>query len=211
MADKYHSMKELYTFEPMENYKLTIRRNRSKVLVMSPHGGAIEYFTSEIADAVAGQDFKFHDFAGIMPERNFANLHVTSKHYDCALAKSLSDDSLYTLAIHGCTGKENERVTYLGGQDTAGCEIVKRHLEQAGFVVKAAPPHLSGLGRDNVVNQNQRGMGIQLEISIAQRLAFTYMPMISLLLRKKYSKFFAPYCSALRQALSELSGETLSN
>ena len=54
MADKYHSMKELYTFEPMENYRLTSRRRPdSGVLILSPHGGGIEFLTSEIAREVA--------------------------------------------------------------------------------------------------------------------------------------------------------------
>ena len=63
MADKYNSMKELYSFESMKHYKLTTRRMRtSKVLVFSPHGGAIEKLTSEIANEVAGKDFKIHEF-----------------------------------------------------------------------------------------------------------------------------------------------------
>ena len=202
MADKYNSMKELLSLEPMKHYRLSSRRRKtSRVLVMSPHGGAIEYFTSEIADRVAGKEFKLYDFAGIMSEHNFANLHVTSSHYDCALAKGLNEDSDYTIAIHGCKGSNNERVTYLGGQD----------LEHAGFTVKEAPENLSGKGPDNVVNQNRRGMGIQLEISMAQRMALTYMPIISALLHKKYSKYFERYCDALRIALSEMSREPLTS
>lgn len=205
MADKYNSMKELYTFEPMENYRLTSRRRpESGILVMAPHGGAIEFFTSEIAHQVAGNEFSLFDFAGIMPERNFANLHVTSRHYDCSIAQRLALEAAFSLAVHGCKGKDNERVTYLGGQDQLGRELVYNHLTRSGFQVKEAPAHLSGIGADNIVNRNLRGMGIQLEISLAQRLAFTYMPAVSFLIRKKHSPKFYLYCDALRGALKEL-------
>lgn len=205
MADKYNSMKELYTFEPIENYKLSTKvRNGSPVLVMSPHGGGIEFFTSEVARGAAGEDFSFYDFAGRMPEGNFNNLHVTSRHYDCSVARRLTQEASFTLAVHGCKGKDNEKVTYLGGQDTLGRQIVERHLSAAGFTVREAPPHLSGIGDDNIVNMNKRGMGIQLEITLAQRLAFTFMPMIAFAIRKKYSRFFHRYCNALHAALSEL-------
>lgn len=205
MADKYNSMKELYTYEPLENYRLTHRmRSGSGVLILSPHGGGIEFLTSEIAHAVAGDHFSLFDFAGMMPERNFSNLHVTSRHYDCSIARRLSFVSRYSLAIHGCMGKDNEKVTYLGGQDQTGRDTVRRHLEKAGFTVRDAPPRLSGLGDDNIVNQNQRGMGIQLEITMAQRLAFTFMPVVSLVIRRKYSRFFRRYCEALQSALFEL-------
>ncbi len=205
MADKYHSMKELYTFEPMENYRLTSkRRPDSSVLILSPHGGGIEFLTSEIAREVAGTEYSLFDFAGMMPERNFSNLHVTSKHYDCSIALRLAGEAEFSLAIHGCTGPENERLTYLGGQDQRGREIVQAHLTAAGFRVEEAPGHLSGLGDDNIVNRNRRGQGIQLEISMAQRLAFTYMPAISFVIRRKYSPHFLHYCAALRSALAEL-------
>lgn len=211
MADKYNSMKELYSFEPVKHYKLTTRaKPSSKVLVLSSHGGSIEFFTSEIASQVAGDDFKYFDFAGVMPRGNFENLHVTSKHYDCSLVKKLNASAHYSLAIHGCTGEENDRVTFIGGQDEMGQLLMRKHLEAAGFKVKDAPSHLSGLGNENVVNQNQRGMGIQLEISKAQRQAFTSRPVISILTRKKSSKTFERYCAALRAALSELSAEPLS-
>ncbi|KAF5051229.1 poly-gamma-glutamate hydrolase family protein [Proteiniclasticum sp. QWL-01] len=209
MADKYNSMKELFTFEPMENYRLTTRsRAESGILVMSPHGGGIEFFTSEIAHEVAGETFSLYDFAGQMQERNFSNLHVTSRHYDCSIARRLSALSRCTLAIHGCMGKDNERTTYLGGQDRTGRAIVERHLRAAGFEVADAPAHLSGLGDDNIVNQNQRGQGIQLEISMAQRLQFTFMPVVGFLIRKKYSRHFHRYCEALRSALLELASLT---
>lgn len=205
MADKYNSMRELYTLEPMDHYQITSRRRpESRVLVLSPHGGGIEFLTSDIAHEVAGGDFSLFDFAGKMPERNFSNLHVTSRHYDCSVAQRLAREADVSLALHGCMGREGERVTYLGGQDLTGRELVRAHLTRAGFIVREAPSHLSGLGDDNIVNQNRRGMGIQLEISMAQRLAFTFMPAVSFVIRRKYSKKFYQYCSALRAALEEL-------
>lgn len=204
MTDNYNSMEELFTREPRAHYKLTTRsKPNSRVFVVSPHGGSIEYLTSEIADTVAGDLFKYHDFAGRLPESNFAKLHVTSRNYDCLLVERLNAESLYTLAIHGCTGKPGEKVTYLGGKDQVGRELVRRHLEAAGFKTAEAPPHLSGLGDDNIVNLNQRGMGIQLEISYAQRRELAELRLAT----SDRFNLFNRYCSALREALGELSGE----
>lgn len=206
MADKYNSMKELYSFEPLHNYRLTHRLNsNSPVLILAPHGGGIEFITSEIAHEVAANHFSLFDFAGVMPERNFSNLHVTSRHYDCSIAKRLSSKAHFSLAIHGCKGEESEKATFIGGQDRLGRQTVQRHLEQAGFIVKEAPAHLSGLGADNIVNQNQRCMGIQLELTTAQRQAFISMPILSFITRKKHSSLFYRYCDALRNAMIELS------
>lgn len=209
MADKYNSMSQLYAYEPKSNYKLTHRaRPESPVLILSPHGGAIEYPTSDLAREVAGEDFSLFDFAGRMDSGNFKNLHVTSRNYDCKYAKRLSAAAHFSLSFHGCRGKDNERVTFLGGADQVGRDIVQRHLEQAGFTVKEAPPHLSGLGADNIVNQNQRGKGIQLELSTSLRKSFVSQSIIKRLLNRGTSTPFSPlfykYCQAVRNALLEL-------
>lgn len=204
MADLYGSMEELFTSEPRAHYKLTTRpQPHSRVLVVSPHGGAIEHLTSEIADSVAGETFKFHDFAGRLPEGNFDRLHVTSSNYDCLVVDRLNRTAHYTLTIHGCKGQPGVRVTYLGGKDQAGRALVRKHLEDAGFLVENAPPQISGMGDDNIVNRNQRRMGIQLELSGALRRQ---------LLREGgpgRGNSFHRYCRALRSALSELSGEAI--
>lgn len=205
MADLYSSMDELFTAEPRAHYKLTTRPHpRSNVLVVSPHGGSIEKLTSEIADTVAGENFKYHDFAGRLPDGNFARLHVTSRNYDCLVVDRLNRKSLYTLTIHGCKGKPGIKATYLGGKDHKGRELVRKHLEQAGFTVKDAPPHISGMGDDNIVNRNQRRMGIQLELSGALRRQFLHEGGAS-----ASGGSFHRYCQALRSALSELSGEAI--
>lgn len=205
MTDRYGSMEELYTEEPRAHYKLTTRpQPDSRVLVVSPHGGSIEWLTSEIADTVAGETFKFHDFAGRLPEDNFARLHVTSGNYDCLAVEALNQDSLYTLTVHGCIGHPGGKVTYLGGKDDAGRELVRKHLERAGFTVQDAPPHLSGMADDNIVNCNQRGKGIQLELSSALRRSFIEEGRPSGGIGS-----FRRYCQALRSALSELSGEAI--
>lgn len=205
MADLYSSMDELFTQEPRAHYRLTTRRQPlSKVLVVSPHGGSIEKLTSEIADTVAGENFKYHDFAGRMPHDNFARLHVTSRNYDCLLVEQLNRDSEYTLTIHGCQGRTGIRATYLGGKDLKGRALVRKYLEQAGFTVTDAPPPIAGMGDDNIVNRNLRSMGIQLELSGALRKQFIFEGGPS-----KSGNSFHRYCKALRGALSELSGEAL--
>lgn len=201
MADRYRSMQELYDNEPRRHYRLTTRRRpHSRVLILSPHGGSIEWMTSDVARQVAGDQFNLHDFAGRMKSLNFETLHVTSKHYDCLAVQELNQTVDYSLAIHGCRGWQ--KITYLGGQDDVGRRIVRKHLEADGFITEEAPPHLSGLGRDNIVNQNLRGMGIQLELDTSLRQSFEGPPGSG-----GYHPSFYTYCHALQAAMAELSGE----
>lgn len=209
MADKYQSMSQLYANEPQKHYQVSHRKHpNSPVLILSPHGGGIEALTSDLAREVAGDDFSLFDFAGRMSAGNFKNLHVTSRHYDCMLAKRLSTAASFSLSFHGCRGKDEEKITFLGGGDSVGREIVQRHLEQAGFNVEDAPPHLSGLGEDNIVNQNKRGKGIQLELTTSLRKSFISHSILKGLLNRSSAKNFSPlfykYCAAIKSALFEL-------
>jgi len=79
--DHYHSYSELAEHE-VEGTDFTItvfRRPFSAVAVIAPHGGKIEPRTSEIARAIAGEDFNLYLFEGIKKRGNYAALHITSR------------------------------------------------------------------------------------------------------------------------------------
>jgi phage replication-related protein YjqB (UPF0714/DUF867 family) len=64
--------------------------------------------------------------------------------------------------------------TMIGGADHDLKQKVYDKLVQAGFNVELLDEsdRLSGSDPDNIVNKTTRGMGVQLEISTAQRNAF---------------------------------------
>src|ERR1019366_7404121 len=60
-----------------EDFDIVCRPRRSPVAVIAPHGGEIEPGTSEIAAAIAGDEFNLYCFEGCKPSGNIG-LHITS-------------------------------------------------------------------------------------------------------------------------------------
>jgi phage replication-related protein YjqB (UPF0714/DUF867 family) len=61
------------------DFEILICRLSSRVAVIAPHGGGIERGTSEIARAIAGEDFNVYALEGIKPTGNYKALHLTSR------------------------------------------------------------------------------------------------------------------------------------
>src|SRR5580704_3841422 len=99
MADKYRSFPELAAAETQGGYEVRTRYSGA-TLILAPHGGGIEPGTSELAEAIAGDDHSLYLFEG-MKQRNNRDLHITSTNFDereCMTALHRSDR---VVAIHG--------------------------------------------------------------------------------------------------------------
>ncbi len=169
--DQYRDMRELLKSEPEDSYKIRIRETDSPVLVVAPHGGKIELYTSTIGDGIANEVFSFFDFQGqIEAGSNYEKLHVTATNYNVPALQAINKEARVTLSVHG-VANDDLQMTFVGGRDTAGANKVIQALKEAGF--DAAPPLLTASGehRRNFVNRNASRAGIQLEITTAQRRA----------------------------------------
>ena len=149
-----------------ENVDFLVRikeRTSSSTVIIAPHGGGIEPGTSEIAEAIAGPDLSFADFAGLKATGNGV-LHITSTNFDEPRCITLAEAADHVLTIHG---EDHKRpVVYLGGRDTELGGRIREALAKAGFAVKEHPnPQLQGLAKRNICNRNRRGAGVQLELS----------------------------------------------
>jgi phage replication-related protein YjqB (UPF0714/DUF867 family) len=142
----------------------------SPLIVVAPHGGAIEVRTSEIASAIAGTDHTQCHFKGKLPTgQNFPRLHVTSEHWDVEECLILIGQRTHALSVHG-TAKPG-KIAYIGGRDTATGAELAAALGTAGFtVVQPAPPDIAGTSVDNFVNKDADGAGVQLELTSDLRL-----------------------------------------
>ena len=169
--DYYRDMKELLKKEEPDSYKILTRTADSPILVVSPHGGKIELYTSTISDGIAGEDFNYFDFQGqIEAGSNYERLHVTATHYNAPQLQELNSKAKVTLSVHG-VANDDLRMTFVGGRDKVGAAKVIAALNEAGFEAAPPPPSISGEHRRNFVNQNASKAGIQLEITTAQRRA----------------------------------------
>ncbi|GAA3112382.1 poly-gamma-glutamate hydrolase family protein [Streptosporangium carneum] len=134
------------------------------------HGGSIEAPTTQLADYAAGATNAFYSFEGIKSSGN-SKLHITSTAFDEPRGVGVVTNSDHTVSWHGTSG--TTATTYVGGRDTAAIARVRAELIAEGFhVTEPVPPDLNGNSTANIVNRNSRGMGVQLEITRAQREAF---------------------------------------
>jgi phage replication-related protein YjqB (UPF0714/DUF867 family) len=164
MADSYPSFQDLERNEREGEDWIREYVNRSSgVLVMAPHGGWIEPFTSELARAVAGNDFSFYTFQGLKRAGNEA-LHLTSHRFDEPLGVSAASAARWVVAIHG-ERSSNREFVMVGGLWTAFRERVQTEFTQAGIPVEGPRDGLEGVNPGNICNRGQTGMGGQLEIS----------------------------------------------
>lgn len=151
------------------DYEIISRDTDSDTAVIAIHGGAIEPGTSELAETVAGDEYDFYTFYGMMPSDNLS-LRITSTNFDEPIARNLVEESDRTLSIHGFTG--STELTYVGGRDQDLVDRLKKSLAVAGFEVEDAPMRLAATDVLNICNDNALKAGAQIEISAAQRLLF---------------------------------------
>ena len=167
--DSYRSYRELAEHE-VEGTDFTItvfRRPFSAVAVIAPHGGRIESRTSEIARAIAGEDFNLYLFEGIKERGNYAALHVTSRRFDEPSCLELLSTCSFVIAIHGCVGGD-ERVL-IGGLDNSLKDKVATELRQLGVNVQNDGHSFQATDPNNICNRGQSNRGVQLEFTRALR------------------------------------------
>jgi phage replication-related protein YjqB (UPF0714/DUF867 family) len=156
----------------------------ARTTIIAPHGGGIEFGTSELCLAIAGYHPATlavapgtgitHDywmFEGLRPSHN-GELHVTSTHCDDGVAVSLCAGSLNVLALHGCGTvqaglPDDAEVVLVGGRNATLKQHLIDELTTAGFdaVDAAGHPNLDGTDVDNIVNRTLLGMGGHLELT----------------------------------------------
>ncbi|MDT0149979.1 poly-gamma-glutamate hydrolase family protein [Priestia aryabhattai] len=172
MADTYKNFEELRQVNTYESdYNLLMGFGTSGILFMTPHGGGIESGASELCMFSAGTKHSYYALEGWRSSGNTA-LHITSTHWDEPNGTRMVKESNYTVSYHGYASSTKN--TKIGGRDLKLMQLVKANFEAAGIPCELEPTtsNIAGAEPTNIVNKNKRRMGIQLEISTAQRTAF---------------------------------------
>ncbi len=162
MKDRYSCYRELRkACAQGVDYVIRLRRGPSRVAVVAPHGGRIEWGTSEIARAIAGNEHTFYEFAGIRSRDN-ARLHIASHRFDEPLALEVIRRCRALIVVHGCRGEEP--AVFVGGNPGSFRDQVRSALAAGNFPV-ARHPRFRGRHPDNLCNRIPGVMGVQLELS----------------------------------------------
>ncbi|MHB1128012.1 MAG: poly-gamma-glutamate hydrolase family protein [Bacillota bacterium] len=168
MADRYTNFRELQTYEKEGlDYRIRTSHRWHRVLIIAPHGGKIELYTSQIAQWIAGKDFAWYVFEGIKDGDN-QGLHITSHNFDEPTVFDALSEAEQVLTIHGQRNIIDEFVI-VGGLDLKLCTELSCSLRRADFSVIDGGEGYRGERRTNICNQGRNGKGVQLEISYGLR------------------------------------------
>lgn len=172
MADKYTDFADLARHERHGvDFAISSQKRRSPVAIIAPHGGKIEFGTSQVATAIAGRDHNLYRFEGSKRRDNF-DLHITSTNFDEPICTELVRSSETVVAVHGLEGARH--FIEIGGLDEGLRNAICASLRAADFaaeVVTSGPT--AGTSPGNICNRGSRGVGVQLEISKGLRDALT--------------------------------------
>ena len=142
-------------------------RPGSSTVILAPHGGSIEAFTSDIARGIAGEEYGLYLFEGLLRAGNFASLHLPSERFDEPGCLQMLADCDRVVSVHGCS-VAGEAV-FIGGRDRALGEAVAASLRAEGSACQDAVEKLAGQDPRNICNRGRAGQGVQLEVSLELR------------------------------------------
>ena len=166
-SENYSNFCELQLHEQEgQDYRINVSPNWHQVLVIAPHGGKIELYTSQIAKWIADEDFAWYSFEGIKGDN--PKLHITSHQFDEPTLLLALQEAGTVLTIHGKKGSVDEFLE-IGGLDTKFGHELRVALQHQGFIVREAKQGYRGEVATNICNRGCTGKGVQLEISFALR------------------------------------------
>ena len=151
-----------------QDYRIVqLPRPGSSTVILAPHGGSIEAFTSDIARGIAGEEYGLYLFEGLLRAGNFASLHLPSERFDEPGCLQMLADCDRVVSVHGCS-VAGEAV-FIGGRDRALGEAVAARLRAEGIACQDAAEKLAGQDPRNICNRGRAGQGVQLEVSLDLR------------------------------------------
>lgn len=171
LAKDFQSYADLAAaYQRGQDYRIVqVPRPGSSTAVVAPHGGGIEAYTSDIARAIAGEDFGLYAFEGLLRAGNFAALHLSSDLFDEPGCLDMLASCDRVVSVHGC-GAPGETVL-LGGRDDVLRGAIAAQLRAAGLTCEDASSGLAGAHPRNICNRGRTGSGVQLEVSMDLRLS----------------------------------------
>jgi phage replication-related protein YjqB (UPF0714/DUF867 family) len=167
MDDKYPNFKELQKHEHEDNYRIVLQDRLSPVLIIAPHGGGIEPYTSKLATSIAGDNFSLYLFEGRKTGHN-KDLHITSHHFFEDRLDKVLESADVVLTVHGLK-EPNDELIYMGGLDRELSRKISQALRSKGFTIKEYVPGYEGKEPLNICNRGRTGKGVQLELTYTLR------------------------------------------
>jgi phage replication-related protein YjqB (UPF0714/DUF867 family) len=174
-ADKYSNFAELSRFETAgRDFVIKSADRGSHGTVLAIHGGKIEWTTSELANAVAGDDYNSYLFEGIKStHRENWDLHITSTNFDEPCALELVGRSKFCVTLHAYANFLTPQVCMGGLNEELRAKIFARLLETGLINQSEQNPCDNYWARSpqNIVNRcSDRGVQIEMSVRLLDML-----------------------------------------
>lgn len=197
MSDKYKTFEQLKSTEGTKAFKIQFADRGSSIVIATPHGGKIEYGTSEITRGISGEKYSYYIFEGKKRSSN-KDLHITSSNFDEPICRQLLKKAEIILTVHGKKGTDMN--IYIGGLHTDLKNTLRKELISAGFNVKKSANHLAGAHPNNICNIGQEKKGVQLEI--CRGLRNSIVESIQDQSNSSKSSIFNLFCKSINKGLN---------
>ena len=167
VAETFQSFADLATaYKKYVDYRITRTAGLyPTIVVVAPHGRAIERPTSQIATANAGNEFSCYRFEGIRTADNYDALHLTSDRFDEPTCLTFISECAYVVSVHGCAGAEME--VLVGGLDKKLKALIGKALADHGVRCRLTGHKFPGTSVTNICNLGRSRAGVQLELTSA--------------------------------------------
>ena len=165
-SDLYKNFSELQKNEDSKNYSIETKKRKSDVLVLAPHGGRIEYGTTDIAKSLAGKKWSYYAFNGKLKEGNF-RLHITSHNFDEPKALEMVGEHEVCITIHGYKSELSDPNICFGGRNDELGNRIHTSLRKLGLQNTDefnGCARFYGQNENNIVNRCELE-GVQMELS----------------------------------------------
>lgn len=148
------------------DFRIRTKKVGSPILIMAIHGGSIEPLTSEIATAIAGDEFDLYLFEGLRSKGNDL-LHIDGNYFDEPQAQDMLTRAEVAISVHGHANTEQEFVM-IGGLFGELIAAMEKYLMDIGIEVY---PQDHPNDVRNICNRGLLGKGVELMISEKLRIA----------------------------------------
>ncbi|AKM78462.1 MAG: hypothetical protein UX49_C0009G0031 [Candidatus Wolfebacteria bacterium GW2011_GWC2_46_275] len=145
------------------DFRITAQKKNESILIMAIHGGNIEPFTTEIATAIAGNEYGLYLFEGVRAHNN-KELHIGSMYFDEPRAQDMALGAETIVSVHGHRNTEHEFVM-IGGLNRGLAERIARNIGDIDIEVRPFEEIFHPGDARNICNRGLLGGGVEIEIS----------------------------------------------
>jgi phage replication-related protein YjqB (UPF0714/DUF867 family) len=171
LADQFNNFNELKNhYRAGTDYHIQTIWQSGLLVILGIHAGGIEMGSSELAKAIAGNEYSLYLFEGFTETSQ--KLHITSTNFDEPSCIDMVRKHRTSLSLHGFADKGTDPKIFLGGKNLILAHQLLDVLNENGYSTKINTGKFAATDHVNICNRTSSGTGVQIELSARLRSIF---------------------------------------